>query len=279
VEIDDFQASLTLDSQTQDGVGLGSLIGEAYSAGNAAIICESFTAQIGQLALSIFPAGPVTITNDGTIGGSGGLIQQQTFYWVYYVDPTSAGGNVTPIATTNKADFLGKLGYWLIDDIITPYASSGGGTGTRYSPTTFDDQGTRTTGNPTAAYDGNLSTCATVSGMTTTTSFAEGLINFQGFASVVVAAGTLTVVAAAFCSLYASCTVTVSIGGTVSTVEAFTATTAKATYTYALPANTDISTVTVTVSANPPVYLTIPGHPPSGHTGSCSCSVYEIYIQ
>jgi len=70
-----------------------------------------------------------------------GLAQQQLYY-VYVADPNLTGGNLTPVATQNKADYLGKLGYFFIDSIVTPYAASGSGNGgsgggttsTRYYP-------------------------------------------------------------------------------------------------------------------------------------------------
>lgn len=117
VELDGFTAGLVLSVQTQDGVGKGSLVGEAYPDGTAAIECNPFTALVGQLSLPVFPGGAVTISG----------LTQQTLYYVYYIDPTYVGGNVTPIATTNQSDFLGKLGYFLIDSIVTPFAGSGGG--------------------------------------------------------------------------------------------------------------------------------------------------------
>ena len=157
VEVDGNTAGIVLTSQTNYGVGVGSLIGEAFSDGTAAIVCNTFIVQIGNYSVTVLPSST-------TISG----LTQASLYYVYYVDPTGAGGQVTPIATQNKADFLGLLGYWLIDSIITPSATSktggGGGGSSRYSPIASQDNGSRTTSSPAAAYDGDSSTCAVVSG-------------------------------------------------------------------------------------------------------------------
>ena len=43
--------------------------------------------------------------------------------FVYYVDPTFAGGTITPIATQNDANFLNLPGYFLIGSLVTPASS------------------------------------------------------------------------------------------------------------------------------------------------------------
>jgi hypothetical protein len=284
VELDGFTAGLVLSVQTQDGVGKGSLVGEAYPDGTAAIECNPFTALIGQLSLPIFPGGPVTLS---------GLVQQ-TLYYVYYVDPTYVGGNVTPIATTNQSDYLGKLGYFLIDSIVTPYCSSTGGTGTAssYEPSTFSDIGNRTTTTPASAYDGNLSSYATVSGSATSTyaightsnTIATGVCMWSGFSAVVASAAmTLTVVCTTVTrqtgtSPVGSVGVSASIGGSSTTTPLTPASdTPATTYTLAIPSGTNLSTISVYVAAVPGVGGASSATPSA--SSYVAAEVYEIYIQ
>ena len=114
------------------GYGAGSLIGQAYTDGTAGIECLPFTALIGSRSLAMFPSGEVQIT---------GLVQQ-LLYYVYWIDPTVAGGDVTPIATLNQSDFINKVGYFLIGSVVTPYAPLGGSSGVLYRPSTYQDIGT-----------------------------------------------------------------------------------------------------------------------------------------
>ena len=60
-------------------------------------------------------------------------------YFVYYVDPTFAGGTITPIATQNESNFLNLPGYFLIGSLVTPAASA------RYQPSSYADVGTSMT--------------------------------------------------------------------------------------------------------------------------------------
>jgi hypothetical protein len=288
VEIDGFTAGLVLNTQSQDGIGLDSLVGEGYPSGAAAIECNPFAALIGTLSLSIFPGGPVTITTDGTIGGSAGNLAQQTLYYVYYVDPNAAGGNVTPIATTNRADFLGKAGYFLIDSVVTPYAASGGGgtsTAARYYPNTAVDGGTRSSITPAAAYDQNLSTSATISALDTGATSTFGSLTISGFPSVTLtASSTLTVVASALIAGSQTppgeVTLTAVINGTSSSLLDVTATTAKNSYSVAVPSGVDLSTIVVTATATATAVPTdLPTGTPEPAPDRASLSVFEVYVQ
>jgi hypothetical protein len=284
VAVNAFTASLVLSVSSQAGVGIGSLIGEAYSDGTGGIVCDPFTAQYGTNLVSIFPSGAVTITTDGTIGGAGAALAQQTNYYVYYVDNSYTGGNVTPIATLNQADYLGKLGYFLIDSIVTPYASSTGGSSNRYYPSTYSDLGTRTTTSPTSAFDGDTTTFASVSGAATPTPRGNGEQTiddptitigdciWQGDPAISLpAASTLTVIAGV--SMLGtqgtgSATITANVNGTVSTLMDVTTTTPNATYTLTIPANTLLSSISVEAIADP-----------GTGTRTVSLRVYEIYVQ
>ena len=240
VVINNFTSGLVLNSQTQQGVGIGSLFA-SVDGSNADITCDPFTATIGQNAVAMFPAGAVTLTLDGTVGvTSGTLIAQKKLYYVYYIDPTSAGGNVTPIATTNLADFLGKLGYWLIDSVVTPAS------GTLYYPTYGNDIGNVTTQNIPNAYDGNLATYANLRENGHDEGSAECI--FGGFPpiSFASAAKTLTIIATfgggdGF--------MTATVGGTTTPQLAPTVATAMATYTVPVPAGTNLSMVSVDAAA------------------------------
>ena len=289
-------AGLVLSIVTQSGFGIGSLVASAYTDGTASIECNPFTAYIGQLSLGIFPAGPVTLTVDGTMGGSSAAIAQQTLYYVYYVDPNCAGGNVTPIATTSISDFVGKAGYFLIDSIVTPYAGSGGGSPTtRYAPSNASDSGTRTTSTPYAAYDGNLSTSAGVSGVCssnysagagTDTTSASGICTFAGFPnytapsamtlSVVLSVQMLKSPSADTAISLGTVTITPSIGGTAGTPTVLSATTASTTYTFPVASGTNLSTVSLKIDAEPGSATATPTYRIC--TSSASALVEEIYI-
>ncbi len=266
-------AGVVLSIVTQSGFGIGSLIGEAFSDGTAAIVCNPFTTYIGSISLPILPGGAVTLTG----------LTQQTQYYVYYVDPSYIGGNVTPIATKLTSDFVGKPGYFLIDTIVTPYAGTGGvGSGLVY-PTSFSDSGSRTTGFPGYAYDGNLDTSANVSGAFTqgvthsTDRFSFGTGTWGGFSGSSTSARTLTVIASATLTVggtgtLGSATITANVVGASTLLVTFSATTAKTTYTLNLPAGTDFSTVSVQVDAEPGSGLA------TGDTSSTAVAVFEMYI-
>jgi hypothetical protein len=280
VEIDALPTGLVIASQTQDGVGRGTLLGEAYADGTAGIVCNAFTAAIGQLSLPIFPGGAVTLRG----------LAQQTLYYVYYNDPTSVGGNLTPVATTNKADFLGKLGYWLIDSIVTPVYTSGV-SGMRYVPSTFSDVGSRTSSYPSSAYDNNLSTSAGVSGGASSEYFfgggggqvysysAYGRCTWSGFASFAATVDmTLTAVFNTTTSASGGASAgTASIWAMVGTT-LLTPTVTSTGQTWNIPSGTDLSTVTVTAMAQPGAC------PDATETNtdvetSAQISMVEIYIQ
>ena len=279
-EVDGFTAGVVLSVQTQDGFGTGSLNAYAFNDGTAEILCNGFTALIGSYSVPILTGG-YALT---------GLNQRQLYY-IYYNDPTGAGGAVTPIATQNPDDFRGKLGYFLIDSIVTPYAatvtggSGGGASGAtnRYVPSAFSDVGSSTTTTPSAAYDGDVTSDARVSGTyretanhatgadPTTVRFSTGDCIWSGFPSIVLTAGATINVTASVTSTGVPCTIT-SMGNTLLDTSS---TTAEATYTATIPSGTNLSTVTVEAVCDGSSIATV-GSPVS-YTGSIQG--FEIWIQ
>jgi hypothetical protein len=145
VEVDNVLISITLAIIVTSGIPVttaGTLIGYAEPGGLADIVVDPFTASIGLVvSVACLPAGPYTLT---------GLNQNQ-MYWVYYIDPSFIGGAITPIPTQNTADFLNKLGYYLIGSLLTP-----SGAGIVYRPTSAPTtSGTSSVIYPTYCYDGN----------------------------------------------------------------------------------------------------------------------------
>lgn len=263
-----FDTGTVLSVSNQSAIGPGSLVGEAYSNGTAAIECQTFTAPLGGKSVTYFP-------DVQTISGLG----QQQLYYVYVVDPNLTGGDLTPVATQNQADYLGKLGYFFIDSVVTPYASaSGGGTsGARYYPSSYQDVGSRTTTNPAAAYDGDLSSYAGISGNASSDTYSSGEIVYQGDPNISLpGSSTLTVVASVrMVGTGNTASITPTVNGTTLTPQSFTATTAQATYTWNIPANTPLSTISVDVQA-------MPIEVPPGQTVQLNTAmvlVYEIYVQ
>lgn len=224
-------------------IGTGSLTQAAYPSGTATIICNPFTAQVGQLSLSIFPGGAVSIPS----------LLQQTTYYVYYIDFANAGGNVTPIATTNIADFLGKPGYWLIDSIVTGYASATA----RYVPTVRSiNGGAYVSASPVGSYVAAIGSVAGTSVYPqTATSSTSATETWSGFPSLTLASAVTLYVGAAYgitpipyvaggSAMPAS--IVCSIGGTPTTLFSSSSVTGPATYTASVPAGTNLDTVSVT---------------------------------
>jgi hypothetical protein len=103
--------SVTLSISATSGVVVApsGTLTSAVTALTADIVVAPFTATVGSLSVACLTAGAVTLSS----------LTQSTLYYVYYVDATFAGGAITPVATLNTADFLGKLGYFLIGSITT----------------------------------------------------------------------------------------------------------------------------------------------------------------
>jgi hypothetical protein len=83
--------------------------GNVLSAGVTTITVSPFTASVGSTVANCLPGGAYTIS---------GLLPVTT-YFVYYFDPAFQGGNITPIATSNNADYSNKTGYFYLGSIQT----------------------------------------------------------------------------------------------------------------------------------------------------------------
>ena len=266
-------AGFILSTTTQDGIGRGSLIGEAFSDTDGGIECQPFTALLGNRSVDYFPSGPVFLTGQ----------VPKNLYWVYVDDPNGTGGDLTPAATQNQGDYLGVLGRYLIDSVVTPaYSSTGGGTGSTgatYYPSSFQDLGTRSSQSASSAYDGNTASFATVSGQavgpadSATETYGDCL--FEDFPAIAAAnAATLNVDASVSTTGGGnSAAINATIGGTLTNLLSADATTTRQTYTLAIPAGTDLSTIGVEVYANSEA---VPGV--GGSIRTVRVQVYEISI-
>jgi hypothetical protein len=261
VEIDGYVVSITLSVVTDLALAEGSLRAQALSGGGATITVYPFTAIIGMASVSVLSGGAYNITG----------LAQQTLYFIYYVDPTFAGGAITPIATTNEADFLNRVGYFYIGSITTPlYGTLGGGGGITLGfpayATRFSDSGSLTTLNAASLLNSPAG-YATVSGDNDLSGFLQdyGQCTWFGFPS-----GTTTTAL----NLYVTASSTIEGGATYPSggvgvlitsslgdiVNDFSTALTGTTYSIAVPIGTDLSTVTVTGIVNPlGVGATTPG--------------------
>lgn len=104
-------ASLTFSSALGNSVWVAPIGTLQYNGFD--VLVSPFTATFGGVSVPCAPPpGPVTYW----------VVPYPTpdlLYFVYYVDPTFAGGDITPIVTLNAGDFVGKAGYYLIGSILT----------------------------------------------------------------------------------------------------------------------------------------------------------------
>lgn len=241
----------------------GLLIAEAPTATTADILVPPFEAKVGSASVLCLPLGDYYIE---------GLLQN-TLYYVYYVDPTFAGGSITPIATTNTADFVGKIGYYLIDVVRTPSYVAGSG---NFHPAYFNEMGNSTTLNAGNVYDGNPATSATVTAKTPLTSGALGTLGqaqWLGFPNTALSYDTTLYVIASINSIdNAPCSIVAAINGIPTTLASSTISVASQTYQVAVPRNTNLSAISVTVTANGAGALA------STTASPVTVTVSEIYI-
>jgi hypothetical protein len=263
----------TLSVLTYSGIPVapaGTLLAQALSDGTAQIVVLPFTAIVGGAAVGCTP--------NPTYATLTGLSQAQN-YFVYYIDPSFAGGSIVPIATQAPADFLNKSGYFFIGEIVTPSYVP------RYYPSAFVDGGTQTTLFGAAAYDNNISTAAQLSSSWWTVAApglpvvwgvlsTEGIGVWYGFPiKTLSASSTLSIVLAVTGGAQAS-SLTVTIGGTATTLGSFSAAAAEAVYTMTIPAGTDLSTISVQA-----ISAINAGTPGPGLGDNAGINVYEIWIQ
>jgi hypothetical protein len=264
VEVSGYIVSITLPA-TYAIVPLepGILIAEASTSTTADILVPPFTAKVGSASVLCLPLGDYYISG----------LSQNTLYYVYYVDPTFAGGSITPIATTNTADFVGKVGYYLIDVVRTPSYIAGSG---NFYPANFNELGNSTTQNVALASDGIPTTSATVTAKTPLTSGAVGTtgkMQWLGFPSTSLSYDTTLYVIAAINSIdNAPCSIVASINGISTTLVSTTISASSQTYILAVPRNTNLSAVSVTVTANGAGALA------STTASPVTVTVSEIYI-
>jgi hypothetical protein len=272
-EIDGFSVAVTVSVLSNLGVGLGSLNATVLTGGVANITCNPFTARVGQLNVAILPGGATTLTT-GTTAGVTSAIAPGQLYFVYYIDPTFAGGAIAPIATQSSTEFQGKVGYFLIDSIIVPIYVAPGAALRRY-PTAYSDTGTSTSSNVIQAYDGNLSSYASVIGsyFRTGGSAYGHLSVFNWPATVTSAVTTLTVVRRFVGTLGSGeSIISVAVAGLETTIEDSTTTGSSGSVTFSIPSGTDLSGIVVNFN------VTASGSGLSGNVNFV-LQVFEIYIQ
>ena len=269
VEVDGEVISITLTNTVGIGYAVapsGTLSAQAFADGTASIIVSDFPAVWGNLSAACTPV-------PNTLPG----LQQSQLYYVYYQDPTFAGGIIAPVATQNTLDFADRVGYFLIGSIVTPSYTP------YYAPTANHDLGASSSLTPNAAYDRNATTNAIIQAYLSATGTwvwhnSTGDCLFSGFPALVTSAAmTLTVT----CSLTVLAGITGSgkivahIGSTNTTVATLTGNTAQADHTLGIPSGTDLSTMTVEAIAS----ITAPPNGTSGTQGWAHLNVFEISIQ
>jgi hypothetical protein len=166
----------------------------ATDAGSSATVSiASFTMQTsGNGAISV-NSGSITALSYGTL------------YYIYYSDPTLAGGTVTFLATTSKATAIDGNGNFYVGSITTPIsggiqttgfgdggvgAQNGGATiylGALATVTTVGTGGTVT--NPNNAIDGNITTFADIKTNFSTSASQSAKLLITGFPPIQVLTG------------------------------------------------------------------------------------------
>ncbi len=194
-------------------------------------------------------------------------LNQGQLYYVYYQDPYFLGGTITPVITQNPNDFLNKAGYLLIGSLTTPTGSP------TYRPTSYVDQGDRSTQIPPQAFDTSPLTYAEVTASNDTMNGPlNGECQFYGFSPTVIgSSATLTVLASlTIGSASNASTILATIGGTVYTLLSSTGSVGQTAYTHTVPAGTNLSGVSITAHAGPQLA-------PAGGA-KVSLKIYDIKI-
>jgi hypothetical protein len=274
VEVDGAVISITLSNTTGIGYAVapaGTLSAQALSDGTAQITVNTFTAVWGNLSVFCTPSPHIL----------GGLNQSQLYY-VYYVDPTFAGGAITPVATGNSTDFVNKVGYFLIGSIVTPSYTP------RYHPSTSHDSGANGTQTPSGAYDNDVTTDAQVGAVLWSTyqsgineyvpSTASGDCVWSGFPAIAAPATmTLHVLVATDVVSGTNCTMNIiaHVGGTTTTLVSLSASSAKADYTLSIASGTALNTISVEGTAS----IVAPSPSSTNLSQYAHLEIFEIYIE
>jgi hypothetical protein len=171
-----------------EAAAAGTLSAVAYSNGTASIFGTPFTFSLGTASVFVKPSNyPLFDLLQGTV------------YWVYYIDANFVGGAVTAIATINPADFMNKVGYYLIGEIQTPiYGGAVAVANGSWYPSAYSDLqdgATTPTFNPNAPIAMNPTVSASLTGSywcvsTGTYSAAPCEIVYSGFPNVTPTHGT-----------------------------------------------------------------------------------------
>lgn len=239
----------------------------AFSDTAGHIVVSAFTASLNNLNVSCLSSGSFTIS---------GLNIFQS-YDVYYVDTAFAGGSITPIATQNPSDYLGKAGYYLIGSITTPSAGA-----TVYSPSTFSTGGSWATTSPANAYDSDPNSFAGVGAQARntagTSAIHPGNCTWLSFPNITPSGDTLFVSAAVVITTGGTGTgaalaqVSWDNGTTWTTIFSLAISAAKTSYTVTVPGSTNLDAIQVKVSCSGTC-------PSSGDLGEANALIYDIHIQ
>ncbi|MDP9039577.1 MAG: phage tail protein [Acidobacteriota bacterium] len=249
----------------------------------------SATVSVNLLNGSPTASGSVTLPNGSTIALPPYSWPSEALNTWYGVNFDQTTGNY--VLYTDQSLWLSAQSQLIaIGSTKTPAAGTGGGgSGSRYNPSAGTDSGTRPTGNPTYAYDGDPATNAAVRGSCkiffspTAATTTDGIFMVSGFPPVVLsAAATLYVkFATSQTDETIPCTVTANIAGTSTDLFASSSSTTVGTVTIVVPAGTNLSAVSVsfyaTGSESSNQGPLIPG---DGNAFQYAyLNVYDVYIQ
>jgi hypothetical protein len=187
---------------------------------------------------------------------------------VYWIDPSFLGGGITPIRTQNSADFMNKLGYYLIGSLVTPTST---GSGTVYRPTAYVTSGNTAVVAPANCYWGipaNNTTCSGGGPGDTNSS-----VIYQVFPAVTLSVAPTFNVTVATTASGGGCNATIQIsldgGSTWTVVFNQTGAIAQANYTLSVPSGQNLSLVQVFGGSQGDVSL----------TGAINMSFNSLYNQ
>jgi hypothetical protein len=236
----------------------------------------------GSATVSVNLIGGASTASGSATLANGAVIVLPPFSWPAEALTTWYGVNFNP--ATNAYVLYTDQTLWQADQATmvgigstTTPAYSGGGS--IYRPSTYSDPGTSTTQDPTFAYDGNLSTSATVSGACPTTWGASGTLGrciWSGFAPITTASATTLYVKASVAQSAFSgvpATITAHVNGVSTTLLSSSSDEADTTYSVAVPSGTPLNLVSVEGDLDGTAGI------PASHAFVSSLLIDEIYIQ